>query len=172
MSLPSDIRTERTLCFLISDDYVLLAKKKSGTFGSDKYNGFGGKKKYDETILQCAVRETWEENSIIIEESDLEQRAIIDFYFPAKPEDNQRVYVYFVYSWIGNPKGSSEMDAAEQFPLNNLPYDKMWRSDAIWLKELIAGIDIQKKLYGIFYWNNDNRTVEHYELKDSDLKNV
>jgi len=131
-------------------------------FGAGKYNGFGGKfdtAKGDKVIEDTAVRELVEESALVAKVSDLEKKAVIDFVFPAKPASNQRVHVYFLAIWDGNPQRTEEMDP-QQFSVNDMPYAQMWDSDKLWLPELLQG----KKFYARFYWKKDNETVDSYEL--------
>jgi mutator protein MutT len=154
------IATERTICFLLRDSQILLGVKKRG-LGQLNYNGFGGKLEAGETAEQAAVRELREEARLLVKEKDLEKRATIDFHFPYKPEWNQRVHVYFVYSWKGEPVETDEMKP-EWFLRDKIPYDKMWDSDRYWLPLLLEG----KKLNAEFTWKPDNETVDSYSIHD------
>jgi NADH pyrophosphatase NudC (nudix superfamily) len=66
----------RTLLFLQKDDQILLAMKKRG-FGSDRYNGVGGKLEPGETIEQALIRECQEE----IEVTPLSYRKVAEHDF-------------------------------------------------------------------------------------------
>jgi 8-oxo-dGTP diphosphatase len=154
--------SRRTICFPYKDEKIILGMKLEG-FGVGKYNGFGGKfdaKKGDKVIEDAAIRELGEESVLIGKISDLEKRAVIDFVFPAKPAYNQRVHVYFLSKWNGNPKRTKEMDPAI-FDKNDVPYDKMWDSDKLWLPQLLDG----KSFYATFYWEDDNETVAKYSIE-------
>ena len=50
---------------------ILLGMKKRG-MGQGKWNGFGGKLKVGETVVQCALRELEEESGLIGKEKDLQ----------------------------------------------------------------------------------------------------
>lgn len=153
------INTERTICFLLRDTQILLGFKKEGQ-GQGNYNGFGGKLKPGETAEQAAVRELKEETALLVEEKNLEKRAEIYFNFPKKPEWNQRVHVYFVYSWNGKPSETKEM-RPKWFPEDKIPYEKMWDSDQYWLPLLLAG----KQIKAEFTWKEDNKTVDGFSIK-------
>ncbi|MDP9292533.1 MAG: NUDIX domain-containing protein, partial [Verrucomicrobiota bacterium] len=48
------------LCFIVRDERILLIRKKRG-FGAGKINGPGGKIEPNESALDSAIRETFEE---------------------------------------------------------------------------------------------------------------
>jgi hypothetical protein len=137
------IVSRRTICFPITDNEILLGMKLTG-FGSGKYNGFGGK--FDSL------------------KGDLDYVGLIDFDFPAKSSFNQRVRIYFLKTWKGNPGQTEEM-APEWFNMDNIPYKKMWDSDKLWLPSLLEG----KKFYAKFIWKDDNETVQEYAIKFVDV---
>lgn len=158
-----DFPTIRTICFPINDKGILLAMKLTG-FGAGNYNGFGGKfdrEQGDIIIEDTAVRELAEESTLTATVADLDKRAIIDFFFPANPLFNQRVHVYFLNRWTGIPQRTKEM-APELFKVEEIPYKKMWDSDRTWLPYLLEG----RKIYAIFNWKNDNKTVDNYTITD------
>lgn len=159
------IISQRTICFPISHGKILLGMKLKG-FGEGKYNGFGGKfdtSKGDKKIEDTAIRELEEESRIEASVSDLEHVAIIDFFFPAKPGFNQRVFVYFLKNWKGTPITTVEMEP-KSFVINDVPYNKMWDSDKLWLPSLLEG----KKFHARFTWKKDNETVAEYSIKFMD----
>ena len=158
--------SRRTICFPIKENEVLLGMKLTG-FGSGKYNGFGGKfdsLKGDKIIRDTAVRELREESTLDAEVSNLDYVGLIDFDFPAKSAFNQRVRIYFLKTWAGNPSQTEEM-APEWFNMDNIPYSKMWDSDKLWLPSLLEG----KKFYAKFVWKDDNETVQEYSIKFVDV---
>jgi 8-oxo-dGTP diphosphatase len=154
----NEIYSERTICFPIKNDEILLGMKLKG-FGSGKYNGFGGKLHTDETKKAAARRELEEESGLMVSESDLEECAVIDFEFPFRHEFDQRVHVYFTSKWKGTPKKTEEMDP-EWFDIDDVPYGKMWDSDKLWLPVLLEG----KKFRAKFTWKEDNETVDEYSI--------
>lgn len=152
------IASERTLCFLIRDEKISLGMKKTGQ-GAGNYNGYGGGVLPGETVEECALREIREETNLTITKEQLKKTGTIDFHFPYKPEWNQRVHLYVIRSWKGEPEETSEM-RPEWFSLNNIPYDTMWDSDKIWLPKLLSG----QKIEATFVWKDDNKTVDSYKL--------
>ena len=152
---------QATLCYLIDDDKVVLAMKKRG-FGEGKLNGYGGKPAPGETIAQAAIRELKEESGVTATESDLEKIGEIDFYFPHRPEWNQTVHIYFLKRWEGDPVETEEMKPFI-FSTRDIPYDKMWSDDPIWLPHAIDG----KHVKGSFVFAED-QSVKEYELEKAE----
>lgn len=109
---------QATLCFLVKDNQVLLAMKKRG-FAEGKWNGIGGKiNDTDKDIEATAVRETFEE--IGVTPKSLQQMATLKSYFLDKPEWGQKVAIYVIKEWEGEPKESEEM-APKWFDINEIP---------------------------------------------------
>jgi len=134
-----------TLCILVKEDKVLLAMKKRG-FGKGRWNGAGGKQKGKETIEEAATRETKEE--IGVDVGSLQKVATLDFYFSENLEWNQRVTVFIVKEWKGEPLETEEM-APKWFKVNNLPFESMWADDIHWLPLVLNGKKIKAKfLFG------------------------
>lgn len=123
-----------TLLFLLRDDQILLAMKKRG-FGSDRWNGVGGKIEEGESIEKALVRECQEE--IGVTPAEYEKVAIHDFVFPNGMTD-MRVHAYICKEWKGEPIETEEM-APKWFKTSEIPYDEMWQDDRFWLPEVLAG---------------------------------
>src|SRR5215813_3598366 len=132
---------ERTLCFVMRGDEVLLGMKKIG-FGAGKYAGFGGGVEQGETIRAAAARELEEEASLKVQ--DLEYMGHVDFIFPAKPKWNQKVYVFRASVWTGTPSESDEMQP-EWFRIDQLPLAQMWDDARYWLPQILNGERIYKR---------------------------
>ena len=128
------IRT--TLLYIIKDNKILLPEKKRG-FGVGKLNGVGGKIENDESIEQAMLRETMEE--IGVKPIDFEQRAIIHFDLFYKGEkEKEDTYVFVASNYIGELIETEEMKP-KWFELKNLPFEKMFSDDRLWLNSLIEG---------------------------------
>jgi 8-oxo-dGTP pyrophosphatase MutT (NUDIX family) len=141
-----------TLCFLIRDNEILLGMKKTG-FGQGKYNGFGGKIKQGETVLQATVRELEEESGILVEEEQLEHVGILDFIFPASPHLRHDVHIFLARSWQGEPLETEEM-RPQWFLHSAIPYAQMWQDDIFWLPKVLAGETIKGSV--VFAENNED----------------
>ena len=146
-----------TLCFLLKNNSLCLAMKKRG-FGQGKWNGVGGKKEDNETIVEAAIRETEEE--IMVTPQEMELTAIISFYHIKDTIPGLEVYTFVSRKWIGEPTETEEMKP-QWFDFNEIPYNNMWPDDSFWLPKLLAG----EKFTGEFLFK-DSVILEH------SLKNV
>ncbi|MCB1318248.1 MAG: NUDIX domain-containing protein [Leptospiraceae bacterium] len=132
--LPAQQTTHMTLSMIVRNNRILLGLKKRG-FGKGYWNGFGGKIEGDETDLQSARREIEEE--ILTRCADLQPAGILHFSF----EEDPRVIRGAVFRGSeleGRPRETNEM-RPEWFPLNKIPYAKMWPDDEFWLPLLLKG---------------------------------
>lgn len=149
---------ETTLCLPLRDNAILLGMKKRG-FGQSRWNGMGGKPHDGESVTAAAVRELEEEIGIRAAETNLTSCATLDFFFDHKPEWNQRVYVFFVRAWQGEPCESEEM-RPQWFPFTEIPYDAMWSDDIHWLPEVLKG----KTIKGEFHFSDDGITISKFKI--------
>lgn len=141
-----------TLCFIVNDQQeILLGRKKRG-LGAGKANGFGGKCEDGETFRQCAVRELFEETSLLAKPEDLEPVAILDFQFPYNEEWTHVNYVYLLRNYEGLPMETEEMEPFWT-SFDKIPYDTMWAGDADWIPRVLNGELLKGKL--VFGKNND-----------------
>lgn len=151
--------SQRTLCFLVQGDKVLLGKKKRG-LGEGLYLGIGGKIEKDETTIDAAIREVQEEIGVTV--SNLIKVAETTFLFPKNtPYEkwNQQVHSFLTTSWQGEIRESAEMMLPEWFSQNNLPFTEAWDDMRYWLPRVLKG----EKLEACFYFNQDLK-VQDYEI--------
>ncbi len=144
---------QATLCFLIREDKILLARKKRG-FAQGKMNGVGGKVNDGEGVLDAAKRETQEEIGVKVK--SLEQVAVLDFYFPHNPSWGQQVVVYEVRNWQGEPVETEEM-APSWYSFDGIPYAEMWADDILWLPLVLKG----KKVKASFLFNEKEEVLDY-----------
>ena len=148
-----------TLCFLIKDEYILLAMKKRG-FGLGKWNGVGGKVNPDEKIEAAALRELEEEIMVIGEEKDLESMGMLKFRSENK-ELNWDCHIFFLRRWQGEPQESEEMQPKWHLG-DQLPFNAMWPDDRYWFPYVLSG----KKIEGRFELNSEGKEVVKFEIKE------
>lgn len=143
-----------TLCFIINDKKeILLGRKKRG-LGAGKPNGFGGKREDGETFRQCAVRELFEETSLLAKPEDLEPVAILDFQFPYNEDWTHVNYVYLLRKYEGLPMETEEMEPFWT-SFDKIPYDTMWAGDEDWIPQVLNG----ELLKGTLVFGKDNDGV-------------
>jgi 8-oxo-dGTP pyrophosphatase MutT (NUDIX family) len=157
-----EVMRDMTLVLPVRDGRVLLGMKKRG-FGAGKINGFGGKLNDGESVVGGAVRELAEEIGIEARVESLKKVGELDFRFPhAKDKDwDQRVHVFLVEDWMGEPVESEEM-GVEWHDFDKIPFDRMWDDDKYWLPEVLKG----RKISGKFEFGEDNSTTNRQEIVD------
>lgn len=137
---------------------ILLGFKKRG-FGQGRWNGFGGKPEAGETMEQCARRELLEEAGL--EAKVIAQFGVINFEFVGV-EEWMEVHVFRVDAFEGEPIESDEM-RPQWFPLTDIPFDKMWPDDVVWLPQLLRG-----NKFNAYYkfLGHDKIVEEKFEIND------
>lgn len=149
-----------TICFLLKENKICLALKKRG-FGAGKWNGVGGKVEPGEAITTAAARELKEEIGVSAKHEHLEHTGTIDFHFNDNPSWNQRMHIFLVRVWEGEPGESEEM-APQWYEHDKIPFEKMWVDDPHWLPRIIAG----KKILGKFHFRNNGTEIDEFEIKE------
>lgn len=141
------------LCYLFEDDKVLLINKKRG-LGEGLVNAPGGHVEDAETAKEAAIREVREETGLIVENPI--HMGVLEFQF--RDGLRMRGHVFFAQSYSGT---LIDTDEAEPFwcPVAEIPYDKMWQDDALWLPEALSG----KHFYGQFIF--DDRTMLSHRIE-------
>ena len=124
-----------TLALLFRDDKILLAMKKR-KFGVGKWNGYGGKLEEGETPIDGIVREVKEESNLDIPQELCKELGHMDFYFDDKAEWDQRVIIYRVDDFVGEPEETEEM-MPKWFQISEIPWDEMWKGDDQWISYVI-----------------------------------
>ncbi|MCX6766093.1 MAG: 8-oxo-dGTP diphosphatase [Candidatus Moranbacteria bacterium] len=142
----------QTVAIIQKGDEILLGMKKRG-FGAGRWNGFGGKLKENENVIQAAQRELKEETGIDTE--NLIEMGIIEFEFKRNP-DILEVHFLKGTDFSGALVETEEMKPA-WFKINEIPYDSMWPDDKFWLPLFLEG----KKFCGKFLFDNYNKIIKH-----------
>lgn len=145
-----------TLCYIHEPSRLLLGLKKRG-FGKNRWNGFGGKLKDGEALIDAAKREVFEETSMVANE--LVECGLINFSFK-NTKDIFEVHIFRANSFTGEPHESDEMKP-QWFNINEIPYTEMWSSDKHWLPLFLAN----KKFKGNFLFDDKDKVIE-FDLKE------
>ncbi|SFB73866.1 8-oxo-dGTP diphosphatase [Halobiforma haloterrestris] len=116
-------------------DDVLLIEKRRG-LGEGWYNGPGGKLEGDETPRECAVRETREEVGLEIDPANLEKAGELTFLLDG--EVHTFCHVFRTTAFQGEPTASDEA-RPEWVDIEDVPYDRMWEDDRLWLPGVLEG---------------------------------
>jgi 8-oxo-dGTP pyrophosphatase MutT (NUDIX family) len=116
---------------------VLLGEKLTG-LGVGKLVGAGGKLEPGESARAAAVREVEEELGVTVIARDLEAVSDITYPFVDKEEWSQRSFGFVTRTWSGTPTGSGEL-APHWFPIDGIPFDRMWADARRWLPRALAG---------------------------------
>ena len=142
-----------TLVFVIDDGKILLIDKKTG-IGKGKINGPGGKLENGESPEQCARREIFEELGVTV--SNLEYCGQQRFQFTDGLSIH--VWIYRTFDFEGEPTEGNEARPM-WVPLDEIPYERMWEDDVIWLPLMLQG----KQFHG--RWIFDGDRMLDYELE-------
>lgn len=152
---------QRTLCFLLRGNQVLLGLKKSG-FGKGNWLGIGGKVEDGETLEEAMVREMLEE--IEVQPLVIKRVATLNFYFPYVDEPhkwNQQVCAFTAREWLGEISETSEI-MPQWFNREDIPLDSMWDDAQYWLPRVLQG----ENLTADFLFDTDLK-VKEYKIRKS-----
>jgi len=153
-------RKQLTLMMILNEEQgeILLGMKKRG-FGCGWWNGFGGKVKENETILECAKRETLEECGLNVEESSKIGHIVFEFENDPVLLD---VHIYLCLKYSGSVTESEEM-RPKWFKYSDVPFGTMWPDDYLWYPFLFK----KQKFQGYFLFRGHNEILKT-ELKEVD----
>jgi len=147
-----------TLCIIYDSKRILLEMKKRG-FGKDRWNGFGGKVKDNESIENATYRELEEE--IGIKATDAKKRGVLTFSFDGELEKLE-VHLFTANKLEGNPAELDKMKP-EWFEHNEIPYPKMWSDGPLWLPPIHKG----KNVNGGFHFDSpEGNKIKYYEIRE------
>jgi 8-oxo-dGTP diphosphatase len=149
-----------TLIFIMRDDQVLLIHKKTG-HGAGKINAPGGKLEPGEGIVDCACRELFEEVGLLVSDP----RVGVEMRFV---ERNGPQWLGFALTASQFGGTLTESVEAKPFwcPLTDIPYDKMWPDDRIWLPRLLAG-DFASPVVVDFLFDDQQLKAHQFSGSDS-----
>lgn len=155
---------ETTLLLLRKENEILLAMKKRG-FGMGKYNGVGGKLEENETPEMAMLRETEEEINVIpTKYENMGTVEVVSINCGEKRDCTFHLYV--ATEWDGIPSESEEMKPV-WFPIEKIPYDKMFVDDKYWLPLVLEGKKIKA-----FFEVDEEWNLLTYKIEDLENANT
>lgn len=152
--VPRDVAV---LLFVVRAGEVLLIHKKRG-LGAGKINGPGGRLDPGETPEQAARRELREE--VGLEARAIAARGELRFQFV----DGYSMRVFPFCARRADVDGEPiETDEAVPLwtPIDQLPFDRMWADDRLWLPAILAG----QSAFGDFLFDGDVMVGHRLELR-------
>ena len=152
-------RKPLTLMMIVNEveQQILLGMKKRG-FGEGWWNGFGGKVQVNETIEDCAKRETHEECGLTV--NNFSKIGHIVFEFAGDPTLLD-VHVFYCCDYSGEVIETDEM-RPKWFKFQDVPFKDMWPDDILWYPYLLK----KKKFKGYFLFKG------HHEVLETELSEV
>lgn len=168
-----------TVTYLITPEgKTIMAEQQRKVIG---LKGYGGIIESNEEPHTSAVREIWEESGgekkrrlnpneeggILVNSSDLIPVALIDFYNGTEKEipfgsPSFRMLCYVCYLFKGKAISTHEMHNPDEYPLENLPYEKMIIGDNLFLGNILTS-DIS---------NKDRKCYKGFIRRTSDWKEI
>jgi 8-oxo-dGTP diphosphatase len=140
------VPTERaTLLFVLIDGRILLIHKKTG-LGAGKINGPGGRVHAGEAPLEGAIREVEEELCV----TPTGVRSCGQLFFQFTDGYALHGFVFTASGLRGELCETSEA-APLWTPLADIPYDRMWADDRLWIPLMLGG----KGFRGFFIFDGD-----------------
>lgn len=127
-----------TLCFVFdrAGNKLLMIEKKRGQ-GAGKWNVPGGKIAAGETAEAGAIRETTEETGVV--PFALKHAGKLEFYFPESDSWDNICEVFTAENHSGTLIPENDECSARWVSLDEIPFDKMWDDDRLWVPLLLAG---------------------------------
>lgn len=112
-----------------------------------KLSSYGGKQEDDETIADCAARETSDEGRFKAEVNNLVKYGVMTFHWNTEVPGHGRpkvkdveVHIYELKKWVGNPAESQEMGPLEWYFDDPalMPFSLMMPGEDLWMGHFIA----------------------------------
>jgi 8-oxo-dGTP diphosphatase len=156
-----DGEVKRTTLIFVFDrpgNKLLMIEKKRGQ-GAGKWNVPGGKIAASESAAEAAVRECIEETGI--EPHSIKEAGLLEFYFPESDSWDNTCSVFTAEQFSGELTPSNDECDAHWVSLDEIPYEKMWDDDRLWVPLLMTG-----KRFHRVYWFDKNDHMAREEIRD------
>ncbi|CAH0563753.1 unnamed protein product [Brassicogethes aeneus] len=151
-----------TLIFVKKNKEILLGHKTRG-LGKGLWNGFGGKVE-NETLLNCAKRELYEECSLLAE--NLNHLGVVKYEVVDEDVDHI-VHVFTCTKYTGTEQRSEEMDPIRWFNFKDVPYEKMWPCAKKWWPYMLSD-----KYFSVHCIYNDGNIISNNVLGHGSINHV
>ena len=167
--------TIATVVYLITNDSICLAQKKQSIHTKSKelkkskmtWNGYGGKReKEDVSVRDTAVRELFEESTVVTYPENLVPAGKLNFFWEGNKTKiaDMEVYFFFCGTWQGTPVETDAMGAPHFFEIGAIPYDDMMENDRNFLPKMLNN---EKVVADVFFVEKDGkREVESHMLEE------
>ena len=152
-----------SLILMLRGTKVLLGEKYAkAEIGAKTLNAPGGKCEENESSLDCAIREAFEEVGVKLFPEHLKKVAVITFHAGGIPDFE--VHTYHTSVFEGEPTSTSEM-VPQWFETTNLPLERMLESDRTWFPKVLAG----ERFRANVYYRERAKGFEHIEFLPADF---
>lgn len=133
----------------------LLRNKKKEDLNEGKWIGVGGKKEVDETMEECAIRETQEETGLILDE--LIYKGQVDFFY--EDQRPERMMVYTSKQFHGTLKECDEGEL-RWIEESDIPSLNLWEGDRVFLPFVLQ--EESKPFSIVLKYDTSGKLVQSY----------
>ena len=117
---------------------------------SSTWTGYGDKWDIlDETILDTAVRELYDESGVIAQKEDLIEVAHVNFFWPGNTTDTRDVEVTFflLKKYESVPVESDEMGGPKLFSLDDAPFENIFPAGELIIRNVMSNKNVVGRIY-------------------------